>query len=296
MAAGLDSGAAGAVADSGGGSGRGAAAIGAGAGSGSGRGAAATGSGAGGGGTYAGSGSGAGADGGGTYAGWGSGSAASGSAGNGSADAGALSATGRVVGASAGRTGGATAGAITAGGGAAAAIAGVSSGLTIAGAMYGGSISAEYSRVTTPLPHCASIRKLRSGSVKRVAVVTRITGCPRVFWPTLNCRLAVSSPGWSSPTREKASGEARRTSSCSSSLAVAEMIGISATSGWFRPDFTCNGPRPMADAAGLASASARAAERMSLRCFTVRLPYRGRGGGIQAWPAGAGTSLRSLAE
>ena len=151
---------------------------------------------------------------------------------------------------------------------------GASSGRRTAGAMYGGSTSALNSRTRLPRPQLASIRKVRKGSVKRAGVVTRTTGWPAAFRPTLICRLAVMPTGRSSPTRAKASGEASRTSSSSSSPGAADRIGISATSGSLSPDLTWIWPRPSAWALDAPNASARA--RGSCRClmFTLESPRR----------------------
>ena len=206
--------------------------------------------------TGSGSGSGIGAGGSGSGSGSGSGN------GSGSARIGATSvagSSGRATG-SAGATG--AGGALTTG---AAATAGVSSGRMTAGAMCGGSTRALYSRTTLPRPQLASIRKVRKGSLKRLEVVTRMTGWPWALRPTSICRLAVRPTGRSRPTRAKASGEARRTSSSSSSPGAADRMGISATSGWFRPDFTSSAPRPRAWTGAAPKARARA--NGSCRCL-----------------------------
>ena len=134
-----------------------------------------------------------------------------------------------------------------------ASIAGCTPALVVRGA----STSAVYSRTRRPCPQSTSIRKFSTDWSTGFSVVTRITGRPRASLPRLNCRSAAAPVGGARPTRRKVSGEARRACRASSSPGVVEMIGISASSGWLRCDFTWICPSP--SAATLPAASSNAA-------------------------------------
>lgn len=126
-----------------------------------------------------------------------------------------------------------------------------------ADAVRGASSSAEYSRVSRPWPQSTSIRKVSSGCCTGWVLVTRMIGLPLRSTAKVKRRSVTMPCGGSRPMRWKVSGEARPARSCASSSGPLAMTGISASNGWPARDLTSIWPRPSAQAAELANASAR---------------------------------------